>query len=626
MAVIDLRGHLVDGGKMIIERIQIEEGFLNGFDVWPRPGLNVVIGARGTGKTTLIELIRFCLGVEGYTPETTKRSREHALSVLGSGQVTLTLNEDGRRITVSRSANDPAPRASGPFLAPIVLSQTEIETVGLQSGGRLRLLDGFIGDQRSALSTETDAVASVRSLTSEANTIRADIEQLDQQLAEMPSILEQINQVAPQEEQLAALSADTSAKSAQLAVLSNTIALKGVATEAIQRFGNEVARWRSSIGGSGEMSYEGWPANAGGDPLGELRTRVGKAHDHLRYALQELSAVEAETVTLGSHVALEKMGFEDQARNLRREIEALQTGAGEIVRRGQLLRERKAHLESLMAVRQSRIASILAVIARRNQALDSLEAMRSARFEARREAAARLNHVLGPRIRIGVMRGGQSEAFASALTEALRGSGLRYNDLVAALAPRISPRELLEAVDNDDFELIATRGSMTIDRAAKVVVALKDADLGGIATVPVDDYVTFSLMDGPDYKDIAELSTGQRCTVILPLVLRHMERLLIVDQPEDHIDNAFIAETLIKSILARPANGQLLFSTHNANIPVLGAADFVVQLGSDGRRGFPIAYGALADAPVVHAITSVMEGGAAAFRQRAHFYGTQGLA
>lgn len=615
----------VDGGKMIIERIQIEEGFLNGFDVWPRPGLNVVIGARGTGKTTLIELIRFCLGVEGYTPETTKRSREHALSVLGSGQVTLTLIDDGRRITVSRSVNDPAPRATGPFLPPIVLSQTEIETVGLQSGGRLRLLDGFIGDQRSALSTETEAVASVRSLTSEVNTIRADIEQLDRKLAEMPSILEQINQVAPQEQQLAALSADTSAKTAQLSILSNTIALKAVATEAIQRFGNEVTRWRSSIGGIGEMSYEGWPANAGGDPLGELRTRVGKVHEHLRYAVQELSAVEVETLTLSSHLASEKMGYEDQARNLRKEIEALQSGAGEIVRRGQLLRERMAQLESLMAFRQSRIASYNGVIARRNQALDALEAIRSSRFEARREAAARLNHVLGPRIHIKVMRGGQADAFASALTEALRGSGLRYNDLVAALASRISPRELLEAVDSDDFDLIATRGSMTIDRAAKAVVALKDADLGSIATVPVDDYVTFSLMDGPDYKDIAELSTGQRCTVILPLVLRHMERLLIVDQPEDHIDNAFIAETLIKSILARPANGQLLFSTHNANIPVLGSADFVVQLGSDGRRGFPIACGALADAPVAHAITSVMEGGAAAFRQRATFYGSQGL-
>jgi len=78
--------------------------------------------------------------------------------------------------------------------------------------------------------------------------------------------------------------------------------------------------------------------------------------------------------------------------------------------------------------------------------------------------------------------------------------------------------------------------------------------------------------------------------------------------------------------LVRPANGQLLFSTHNANIPVLGAADFVVQLGSDGRRGFPMASGGLADAQVVHAISSVMEGGAAAFQQRANFYGSQGLA
>jgi len=611
---------------MIIERIQIEEGLLNGFDVCPRPGLNVVIGARGTGKTTLIELIRFCLGVEGYTPETTKRSREHALSVLGSGQVNLTLLDKGRRIAVSRSANDPAPRASGPFVAPIVLSQTEIETVGLQSGGRLRLLDGFIGDQRLALSMEMEAIASVRSLTAEAKTIRADIEQLDQQLAEMPSILEQIDQVAPQEQQLAALSADTSAKTAQLGQLSSTIALKGVAAEAIQRFRNEVARWRSSINGSGEMPREPWPDNAGDDPLGELRAQLGKAHEHIRYSLQELSAVESVAAELANCISVEKLDFENQARNLRREIEDLQAGAGEIVRRGQLLRERKAHLESLMAVRQSRIANLQAVISRRNQALDALEAMRSTRYEARREAATRLNNVLGPRIRIVVMRGGQADEFASALTEALRGSGLRYNDLVSALAPRISPRELLEALDNDDFDLIASRGSLTKDRAAKIVVALKDADLGIIATAPVDDDVTFSLMDGPDYKDISELSTGQRCTVILPLVLRHMERILIVDQPEDHIDNAFIADTLIKSILARPANGQLLFSTHNANIPVLGSADFVVQLGSDGRRGFPIAYGALADAPVVHAITSVMEGGEAAFRQRADFYRSQGLA
>ena len=70
-----MRTRLVDGGKMIIERIQIEEGFLNGFDVWLRPGLNVVIGARGTGKTTLIELIRFCLAVDGYSAQLANQNR-----------------------------------------------------------------------------------------------------------------------------------------------------------------------------------------------------------------------------------------------------------------------------------------------------------------------------------------------------------------------------------------------------------------------------------------------------------------------------------------------------------------------------------------------------------------------
>ena len=69
---------------MLIERVQIEEGFLDGLDVSFKRGLNVVIGERGTGKTSLIELIRFCLMAEGYTPESAKRSRDHALSILGS--------------------------------------------------------------------------------------------------------------------------------------------------------------------------------------------------------------------------------------------------------------------------------------------------------------------------------------------------------------------------------------------------------------------------------------------------------------------------------------------------------------------------------------------------------------
>ena len=64
----------------------------------------------------------------------------------------------------------------------------------------------------------------------------------------------------------------------------------------------------------------------------------------------------------------------------------------------------------------------------------------------------------------------------------------------------------------------------------------------------------------------------------------------------------------------------MIFSTHNANIPVLGNADRVILLGSDGKRGFVRHAGALDDQESVSAITTVMEGGIEAFDRRAKFY------
>ena len=74
------------------------------------------------------------------------------------------------------------------------------------------------------------------------------------------------------------------------------------------------------------------------------------------------------------------------------------------------------------------------------------DAIREERFKSRAAAAARTaNATLGPKIRISVTRAGQFEAFAAAIADILRGSGLRYGDLAPSLAERVSPRELLEA-------------------------------------------------------------------------------------------------------------------------------------------------------------------------------------
>jgi hypothetical protein len=252
--------------------------------------------------------------------------------------------------------------------------------------------------------------------------------------------------------------------------------------------------------------------------------------------------------------------------------------------------------------------------------LDRIEQLRDDRFAARARIATDLNRVLAPRIHISVSRAGQFEMFTAAIADALKGSGLRYGDLAPALAKKVSPRELLEAAESDDVDFIADATGISGDRTARLLAHLREADLGALGTASVEDLVDFQLLDGSDYKDIGELSTGQRCTVVLPIVLRHTERILIVDQPEDHIDNAFIAETLILSLLARDPKSQIIFSSHNANIPVLGNANQVVQLGSDGKRGFALTASGLETGQVVKAITSVMEGGLQAFEKRKSFY------
>lgn len=607
---------------MRIDRVQIEEGFLDGLDVPFTAGLNVIIGERGTGKTSLIELVRFCLGVRGYTTDSAKRSLNHARSILGSGQVIVTLSDSDHEIIVSRTASDESPRATAQYIRPIIFSQTEIETIGLQAQGRVRLLDSFTSIQKTAENLESAAASEVRSLTAEVESLRREIDELSNQVDEIPILENQISELLPLEKKLSKVSKKANSKKDQLDIISSKISASAVSISAIERFQKSVTNWQSMLTklSASPPSLESWPEGSGPDPIVRCRERVEKSKEHLGKALRELQDAVSESDSYRKSYNDYRLKYEDLARQLRKEIEELQEGAGTIVRQGQQIRERKAQLESLKNVLKQRRKELKSILARRSEALDQLDFRKHERFSVREEVAKNLTKTLGPRIRIKVSRAGQYNTFAAAIADSLRGSGLRYNELSSTLAENVSPRELLEAVDTNDIDLISDSTGITKERAARALSHLRESDLGSLSTVTVEDAVVLQLLDGTNYKNITRLSTGQRCTVVLPMVLRHTDRVLIVDQPEDHIDNAFITETLIVSILARSQSSQMIFSTHNANIPVLGEADWIIQLGSDGKRGFPILSSNLEDPSVVDAITTVMEGGADAFKQRASFY------
>lgn len=127
----------------------------------------------------------------------------------------------------------------------------------------------------------------------------------------------------------------------------------------------------------------------------------------------------------------------------------------------------------------------------------------------------------------------------------------------------------------------------------------------------------------PDFRDLDDLSKGQKATALLLLLLATLPGPLIVDQPEDDLDNRFIWEGVVPRVRADKGMRQLVFSTHNANIPVLGDAELIVVLESAGGKGRIAEGGAgsLDDHTVLALAGEILEGGPDAFERRRYLYG-----
>jgi len=136
-----------------------------------------------------------------------------------------------------------------------------------------------------------------------------------------------------------------------------------------------------------------------------------------------------------------------------------------------------------------------------------------------------------------------------------------------------------------------------------------------------DRYLIRWVEDG-EPKDLHKLSGGRRVAVLLSLVLESDDVTpLIIDQPEDQLDNRFLNETIIPALHRLKGKRQVIFATHNANLVVNGDADQVIALEADAEHGRIYAEGAIEDRKVREAILRTLDGGEAAFRLRRAKYG-----
>ncbi len=129
------------------------------------------------------------------------------------------------------------------------------------------------------------------------------------------------------------------------------------------------------------------------------------------------------------------------------------------------------------------------------------------------------------------------------------------------------------------------------------------------------------------WQRLEDLSTGQKATAVLLLLLLESDAPLVVDQPEDDLDNRFITEGVVPKMREEKRRRQFVFATHNANIPVLGDAELIVGLTASGEAGQGRAWmpkehmGSIDARSVRELVEEVLEGGREAFEMRRLKYG-----
>ncbi|MCK9528166.1 MAG: AAA family ATPase [Syntrophales bacterium] len=121
-------------------------------------------------------------------------------------------------------------------------------------------------------------------------------------------------------------------------------------------------------------------------------------------------------------------------------------------------------------------------------------------------------------------------------------------------------------------------------------------------------------------KELREHSLGQRASALILFILSQRDNdLIVIDQPEDDLDNQTIFEDVIKLLRSLKKNIQFIFATHNANFPVLGDAEQVGACTFVSGAG-AVEVGSIDQPEIQKAIVSIMEGGHEAFARRKEIY------
>ena len=410
-------------------------------------------------------------------------------------------------------------------------------------------------------------------------------------------------------------------------------ALSDAGIEELTKASAEARRWEESATAAGrldgemarlaeEVAYADIPTirdhtaelrRAGQDET-EPRARWDRVLDHLRAARAEAGAASASIRSAAG--ILKKHEDDARVRIKRRLAELGYDGAG----------INHIHATNIQAsLLESYHANLKQTRSELDTARKSFERQRAERDEIVAQQRGAFDQVIdsmrqrfGGRIRAHRINGGDAgplDGFIRDLGQ--RGITRWWNDLADERRP--TPEALLEMAEAKRLRDVGMSDAVAGSFLAELATSRR-LELAALRCR--DTYQLEFMMDDGTYRRLEDLSGGQQVGLLLSLLLETDDkRPLVIDQPEDELDNRFLLETLLPALWRLKGRRQVILATHNANIVVNGDADQVIHLEATANRGLVAHSGAIEEPAVRDAIISAVDGGETAFRMRKVKYG-----
>jgi len=623
-----------------IKSIKIEGAeFLGDQEIHFSPSKNSLIGGRGSGKSTVLEYLRLSLGKEnkeqGSKAERVKKTTQNPdfkatveYRQKHGVDYTLELTSAGTSV-ISHDAQDQAILLKG--LPAQFFSQQQLNKITeADENGQLKstellleLVDGFVADELKELKEKEESL--LGQIRHKQN-LKIQHDANSEKIVKLKQEIEGLTQQWQARQDVQADAEAHSSLKKEQAYIDSVVSL---VNNDIDHLKVKALEFDVSFSG---FIHDDTPNTSW---FKSLDQKVKNANQILKdniVRLVEQHKSELDSFFVGSE---QWVSIQDQLDKVDSKFQEACASKG-------IQPEDIKELASLSAQKSQKEQEVVRLEAKNKeydnelQELDvlkkSLEAIWSQQLGLRKQAADKANELAvyeGSKrsfVSVEVVYQGDKQAFL-AVWEELKPSthqkkvARQWSDLILTAYERAIVN-LDECIWQSLYREVASDPSLS---EVKAELDLKPSDWERVSTIRIPDSIDITLYrsDGSEAGKISAntLSDGQRNTAVLALLLAQNGGPLIIDQPEDDLDSNFVFNELIPMIRRMKMKRQLIFATHNANLPVNGDADLLYAFEAKDGRGVCKAQGGLDRQDVTEAVLDIMEGSEKAFTSRREKYG-----